>query len=114
MTALLSLALELQTGQLSIMHPLESRSGEYGPHSLRSQPGGPQKGQQLPGTRGIGSPPPPSGAPASTGDIAGTPCPADGDMMEQHLATHQHEGWRRRESQSFGPGVGGGGGGGGL
>ena len=47
-------------------------------------------------------------APASTGDIAGTPSPADRDLeqMMECLASHQHEGWRRRESQSFGPGVG--------
>ena len=62
---------------------LKSRANEYGPHFPRSQPDGPRKDQQLLGTQGIWSPPPPSGAPASIGDKAGTPSHADGALGQR-------------------------------
>ena len=72
-----SLALELQTGQLSRVCPLKSCVDEYGPRCPCSQLDGPRKDQRPLSTLGILSPPPPSRAPASIGDKAGTPSHAD-------------------------------------
>ena len=74
------LGVRAKTGQLNKMRPLKRCADECDPRFLHSQPDGLRKDLQQLDSLGIWSPSPPSGAPGSIGDKAGSPSHADGAL----------------------------------